>query len=94
LVDTYYSRIRTTQAVSRSFTVGRLSDFTMLIALVEFIINFESDSLVTILLSIQAIIINYSTLTCYCFELTILYICMCCIIFSALCKCAQFILFV
>ena len=94
LIDTYYSRIRTTQAMNRTFTISRLSDYFLLVSFAEIIYLFDTDSLSVIFTCVYSsyfsavntfnIFISLTTYTVVC-----LFLC-----FAAACKCAQFVMFV
>ncbi len=94
LIESYYTRIRTTQAVTRTFVISRFSDYTLLLAAAECnsfcdnfqlpvifanILNGSSENIV--LLSFISDINIYSAFaaTLFC---------------AAAAKCAQFVLFV
>ena len=94
LIDTYYSRIRTTQAMNRTFTISRLSDYFLLVSFAEIVHLFDTDLLSIIFACVHS---GYFTaagtfnifigLTAF----TVMCVFMC---FAAACKCAQFVLFV
>jgi NADH:ubiquinone oxidoreductase subunit 5 (subunit L)/multisubunit Na+/H+ antiporter MnhA subunit len=94
LVDTFYSRIRTTQAVNRTFTIGRFSDYAILLGVSEMLSIFESDSLVVIFACIKAIIDESPILVIELFENPAMVFALICFYVAASCKCAQFMLFV
>lgn len=94
LVDMYYSRVRTTQAVSRTFAIGRFSDFWMFIASIEIFSLCKIDSLAVLFNILPVFQFELSVVAGYVFDIT----CASTILFSiftaAACKCAQFVLFV
>lgn len=94
LVDTFYSRVRTTQAVTRTFTIGRFSDYALLLGVSEVLAIFENDSLATVFANILNLYGASSTGTAYLFETTSVAVLLFCFFVAAACKCAQFLLFV
>lgn len=94
LVNTYYSRTRTTQAASRTFTISRLSDFFLLLAGIEFFDIFEADFLSTMQFGFIVYLFTYSSYTFYLLDVNCITIFLFCIFCAAACKCAQILLFV
>lgn len=94
LVDTFYNRIRTTQAVSRTFVISRLSDYFIFIALGSFVNLFESDSISAAIAVIRSISAESTTLAMLVGESTEMLIILFSVFVAASCKCAQFVLFV
>lgn len=94
LIDTYYSRIRTTQAMNRTFTISRLSDYFLLVSFSELICLFDTDSLFIIFSSAYSFYFSTASTFNIFFGLTAFTILCLFLCFAAACKCAQFVLFV
>ena len=94
MVDTYYNRIRTTQAVARTYSVSRFSDLAFSVGFAEALTLFETDSLAVIFACVNSILQESATLICYFSECFGIQVVVFCFLIAALCKCAQFLLFV
>lgn len=94
LVDMYYSRVRTTQAASRTFAISRFSDYVMFIAVVELISLCSSDSMYVILDILPYLQFDLSLLGLYFYDCNSADIILLTIFLAACTKSAQFLLFV
>jgi len=94
LVDTYYTRVRTTQAVSRTYAIGRFSDYWLFLAIVEVDALFETSALSTIFEALSSYALEIVTAAATAYNSTALNYIAACVFVAASCKCAQFILFV
>jgi len=94
LIDTYYSRIRTTQAVSRTYGLNRLGDVFIIILLVETLLLCKTDSISTLITILPYCSGISSTLLIYIGDFSVSNIIVLAIFGAALCKSAQFLLFV
>ncbi len=94
LVESYYNRIRTTQAVSRTFAISRLSDYFLLLALAEVNGFCNSSYLATLFSAVAEVTQECSVVFSYFTDIGVLTILAFTLFLAAACKCAQFILFV
>jgi len=94
LIDTYYGRIRTTQAVSRTYALNRLGDVFIIILLVEVLLLCGTDSIPNLINILPRCIGMCSTLLIYIIDISVHSVIVLSIFGAALCKSAQFLLFV
>lgn len=94
LIDTYYSRIRTTQAVSRTYSLNRLSDGFIFGASGEIYVLCQTDALPVLFNILPLVQFEPSILSNLFFDITIPTVILFCIFCAAATKCAQFLLFV
>nr|Q5DUY0.1 RecName: Full=NADH-ubiquinone oxidoreductase chain 5; AltName: Full=NADH dehydrogenase subunit 5 [Nyctotherus ovalis]CAI38858.1 NADH dehydrogenase subunit 5 [Nyctotherus ovalis] len=94
LIDMYYARIRTTQAVTRTFALNRFGDLWMFTASIEIYSLCHNDALPTLFALLPYAQFNLSILGNLIFDFTIPTVIVFSIFSAAACKCAQFLLFV
>lgn len=94
LVDTFYNRIRTTQAVSRTFAIGRFSDLILFLILIEVFALLESADISLLYNCVMHLSSEISLISCYFFECAYTKLLVFLIFSAASCKCAQLLLFV
>ena len=94
LINTFYSRIRTAQAVSRTFAISRVSDLCFFVATAEMLSLTNSFYLPAIFSAVSKFVKESAALGIYVVDTGALGVFGALMLIAALCKCAQFVLFV